>query len=102
MAAVLILITITVFITVILYYWIVPFTNVSITNKEAINEKLKIEAIKVELAHNCVYAIKLYVRNIGSSLVRIGDVYLLKGQKVVCRCALLKNEYVLRLVISAV
>jgi len=89
--ATLLLIAIAIVCSVLLYFWIVPLSQVS-SPSEIVRGVMKIEAIRLLKSGNRVLAIQVYVRNMGESALVIDSMYVMKkGSSAFQRCSLSKS-----------
>jgi flagellin-like protein len=75
--ATVILVLISVVAGVMLWLWVSGFTSAATAQQPALNERIKIEAVKVDTTHKNVTVI---VRNVGSVPVTITDLYVIDYQ----------------------
>jgi flagellin-like protein len=75
--ATVILVLIAVAAGVMLWLWVSGFTSAMPAEQQALNERIRIDAVKVEDGSGGSKSVTIYVRNIGKTDVAIGAAYIL-------------------------
>jgi len=81
--ATVILVLIAVAAGVMLWLWVSGFTSTMSAEQQALNERIRIDAVKVESGSSGNKDVTIYVRNIGKTDVAIGAAYILDTSNII-------------------